>query len=49
MGGHHPPAQGGEDVLTMLFVFSAVTLLTGWLVSFELRRDRHRREVRPAR
>jgi hypothetical protein len=29
-------------VLTLLFVFSAVTLLTGWLVSVELRRDRAR-------
>ncbi len=30
-------------MLTLLFVFSAVTLLTGWLVSVELRRDRARR------
>jgi hypothetical protein len=29
-------------VLTLLFVFSAVTLLTGWLVSVELRRERER-------
>jgi hypothetical protein len=29
-------------VLTLLFVFSAVALLTGWLVSLELRRERAR-------
>lgn len=45
MWRHHRNAGRGEDVLTLLFVFSAVTLLTGWLVSVELRRDRARREA----
>ncbi|EST34570.1 hypothetical protein N566_18345 [Streptomycetaceae bacterium MP113-05] len=29
-------------MLTLLFVFTAVALLTGWLVTLELRRERAR-------
>lgn len=34
-------------MLTLLMVFTLVTLLTGWLISIELRRERERAEVKP--
>ena len=34
--------KGEPTVLTLLFVFTAVAALTGWLVSLELRRERAR-------
>lgn len=34
--------EGEPTVLTLLFVFTAVAALTGWLVSLELRRERAR-------
>ena len=42
-----PPAteqreEGEPTVLTLLFVFTVVAALTGWLVSIELRRERAR-------
>ncbi|AXK32611.1 hypothetical protein DVA86_08095 [Streptomyces armeniacus] len=39
--------ERGPIVLTLLMVFTLVTLLTGWLISIELRRERERAEVKP--